>query len=247
MATGDQVDQLFVGLLLEDRSGVVQKPAQIVAMHYLITIFQYLETLPDNLAANALGKRLDWKYALHLPLNHPPLEAMTLCEFRRYSLNRKSGLENLQTVLRRLAVATRPAGKQLIHLQPAEVLGRVCLFTRLARIGDAFNQALQSLAAKQPEWLLAVNLPHWYERYGQRDRNPPLSASLEELSASAQAIGADGAHLLRAVAASGNPGLTGMVELLRLRQTWNEQFEEVEGRTMWRKEACAGCNLSAHI
>ena len=34
----------------------------------LVTLFQFLEDLPDREAARAVVVRLDWKYALHLPL-----------------------------------------------------------------------------------------------------------------------------------------------------------------------------------
>src|SRR4051812_36093270 len=36
----------------------------------LVTIFQFLEDLPDREAARAVVVRLDWKYALHLPLEY---------------------------------------------------------------------------------------------------------------------------------------------------------------------------------
>src|SRR3954452_9901723 len=36
----------------------------------LVTIFQFLEDLPDREAARQVGVRLDWKYALHLPLGY---------------------------------------------------------------------------------------------------------------------------------------------------------------------------------
>src|SRR4030042_6671078 len=36
----------------------------------LVTAFQFLEDLPDRAAANAVRLRLDWKYALHLPLDY---------------------------------------------------------------------------------------------------------------------------------------------------------------------------------
>ena len=34
----------------------------------LVTIFQFLENLPDREAAKQVRLRIDWKYALHLPL-----------------------------------------------------------------------------------------------------------------------------------------------------------------------------------
>jgi hypothetical protein len=47
--------------------------SQILARLYLVTIFQYVETLPDQLARETIRKRIDWKYALHVPLNYPGL------------------------------------------------------------------------------------------------------------------------------------------------------------------------------
>jgi transposase len=47
-----------------------------------VTIFQFLEKLSDRAAANAVRIRLDWKYALHLPLNYEGLNFSVLSEFR---------------------------------------------------------------------------------------------------------------------------------------------------------------------
>ncbi len=35
-----------------------------------VTVFQFMEKLPDRQAAEALRVRLDWRYALHLPLTY---------------------------------------------------------------------------------------------------------------------------------------------------------------------------------
>ena len=37
----------------------------------LVTVFQMLEKVPDRQAAEFVASRLDWKYALHLPLAYP--------------------------------------------------------------------------------------------------------------------------------------------------------------------------------
>ena len=47
-----------------------------------VTIFQFLEKLSDRAAANAVRVRLDWKYALHLPLNYEGFNFSVLSEFR---------------------------------------------------------------------------------------------------------------------------------------------------------------------
>ena len=40
----------------------------------MVTLFQYIEQVPDREAADAVRTRLDWKYALHLPIDYPGIE-----------------------------------------------------------------------------------------------------------------------------------------------------------------------------
>ena len=68
LAIGDQANRLFAGINLSDPPWQALKLPSDIARLYLLTIFQFRETLPDNLAADAIQERLDWKYALHLPL-----------------------------------------------------------------------------------------------------------------------------------------------------------------------------------
>ena len=44
------------------------KPAVAPAQLALVTIFQFAEGLCDRQAADAVRARIDWKYALRLPL-----------------------------------------------------------------------------------------------------------------------------------------------------------------------------------
>src|SRR5512133_4221465 len=83
LVIGKQADALFRGIHLQESSPLTPKQHYRLAVLYLSTIFQYLETLPDRLAVDALRERVDWKYALHSSLNPIPIEASTLCEFRK--------------------------------------------------------------------------------------------------------------------------------------------------------------------
>jgi len=243
LAAGDQVDHLFGGLVLEDPSRRLHQLPRTLAMLYLITIFQYVETLPDQLAVDALRKRIDWKYALHLPLSHPGLEAAALCEFRRWLLVDQTGQKNLQTLLSRLSEVTGFPSKRPTSLESCQVILTVCQISRLAKIWEAFNQAMQSLATRRPEWLLAASLPHWYERYSQPHRYLNFKTGNQEKHSLAQAIGADGIYLLEAVSNADDPELAEGDEIRALREVWREQFEFTEGKVSWRKEVCAGCSL----
>jgi len=247
LTTGDQANQLFDGLIYEDPTRWFQKSSRIMGMLYLITIFQFVETLPDHLAADALRKRIDWKYALHLPLTYPGLEAASFCKFRRWLLAERNGQQNLQTLLSRLSDVMDLTGKQYVSLQSSQVINVVCQFSRLAKIWEAFSQAMEALATKRPDWLLAASLPHWYQRYSYQHKDLNLRADDPERQILAQAIGADGIHLLEAISKAGDPQLADLDEILALREVWHEQFDLVDGNTAWRKNVCAGCLLPAKL
>jgi hypothetical protein len=91
---GNQANRLFDGFgnrILTNQSLTTRHTR---AMLYLITIFQIMETLPDQLAADAIHNRVDWKYALHLPLNYPGQDASTFCEFRNGCWQTQPGSKN---------------------------------------------------------------------------------------------------------------------------------------------------------
>ena len=48
----------------------------------MVSIFQYMEDLSDEQAANAVRSRIDWKYALSLELSDIGFDAAVLSEFR---------------------------------------------------------------------------------------------------------------------------------------------------------------------
>ncbi len=59
------------------------KPAESPALLSLVTLFQFTENLSDRQAAATVVKRIDWKYALHLPLTDDGFDFSVLCEFRQ--------------------------------------------------------------------------------------------------------------------------------------------------------------------
>ena len=48
----------------------------------LVTVFQFMEGLTDRQAAEAVGDRVAWKYALSLELTDPGFDHTVLSEFR---------------------------------------------------------------------------------------------------------------------------------------------------------------------
>lgn len=241
MITGEQANLLFSGILLDDPARRFQKPVRILADLYLITIFQYLETLPDFQAADAVRDRRDWKYALHLPLNVTGFQASMFCDFRKLLLADQASLQIMQTLLSRFSGIGAPLNGGFLNLDAGQIVARVCLFSRLASIWEAISRALEALAIKRPDWLRAISLPHWYERYSYSRGNLNLRAVSHELEKLAQAIGYDGFYLLKAIAGEGE--LADLPEVASLRHILEEHYKQVEGEVLWRKDTCATCSV----
>lgn len=244
LVIGDQVNDIFAGLSLETPVSSLHKPVHKLATLYLITIFQHWEALPDHLAVDSLQERVDWKYALHAPLKPFPLEASTLCEFRQILLADPASGDNLQRLLERLANIPQLASSEYLTWCPGQVIAHVCRISRLAKIWETINQALETVAITQWQLLRTISLPHWYDRYGHVRKTLNLRSSQQEQEAFAEAIGADGLYLLQAVSRAGNPELKELDAILALGEVWRNQFEFTdEGNVSWRNEACASCRV----
>lgn len=241
LAVGDKANDLFDQVMLEDLSRRVQKPARTLAMLYLITIFQFIETLPDHLAVDALWERVDWKYAVRLPMGYPGLQAAELCDFRSWLVIERSGLKTLQLLLARLSDVTDFTSQQLSDLRPVQIISAVCQFSRLAKIWKTINQAMEALALRHPGWLLAASLPHWYERYSTQRKTLNLRGDKLEMYVLALAIGADGFYLLQAVDKANNPELANLEEIQNLRSVWHDQFTLSAEGSAHLLPQCAAC------
>jgi len=243
LAIGDQAEKLFEGITLADPSGRFRKPPRTMARLYLITIFQFVETLPDHHAADALRERTDWKYALHAPLSYPGLGPDSFCEFRRWLKIEESSRRNLQALLLRMSEVTEFTAGQLPGVDAESVISDVCRISRWANLWEALHQAIEALAGRRPDWLLAVCQPHWFVRYGSQRKHLDLVAETVEEGTLPQAIGADGRYLLEAISKAGDSELAELAEVRALDRLWHEQFEFRANGMRWREEACAGCSL----
>jgi transposase len=101
---GDQLEELLAGVNL---SGLQPSPINggwplPPALLLMVTIFQYMEGLSDGQMAELTAVRLDWKYALHLPLDNPGLQEEVLVEFRQRLVTRDVGGDVFYEVLIRL-------------------------------------------------------------------------------------------------------------------------------------------------
>jgi transposase-like protein DUF772 len=205
-----------------EREGISKIEGAILA---LITFFQFVEGLTDIQAVDAARTRIDWKFALHLSLIPAIFRESALCEFRRRILIDPVTELEFQRLLDRLARFLPSIRSDIQNLKSLEVMSLVCSVNRLNRAQQAMQQALEVLAARFPEWLRKVALPHWYGRYNHATPRLEVALLLGQQQFFMEEIGADIHHLLKQVHQSDSKGMGELPEIKVLDQVWSQQFD----------------------
>lgn len=235
---GDRLDAILsrIDLALLDPSA--SRNGETVMRLALATAFQYAELLPDPLAAQATLSRMDWKYALRLPVRHPGLTAAALCEFRRDLTSfTASAIEftRLLEILGYYGLFSRSVGQALTA---AEVLSTVCQVTQLHLLDQELRASLSVLAGAAPDWLRAVALPHWYERYKKSEDEAGSGSLLQE----SQVLAGDAYRLVDALNLPTAQNLGDLAEVQVLSRLLEEQFQR-NGETIQRQlPRCNACS-----
>lgn len=201
------------------------QPALDPARLALVTIFQFVEGLSDRQAADAVRGRIDWKYALCLPLDAAGFDYSVLTEFRSRLLAGGAALLLFETLLEHLKAhqLVKPRSRQ--RTDSTHVLAAIQMLSRLEMIGETLRQALDILARVAPAWLRAWVPGAWFDRYGQRFADYRLPTGRAERTALAEEIGTDGHRLLTAVYAADAPAWLREVPVVQtLRCVWLQQF-----------------------
>jgi transposase len=201
----------------------------------LVTVLQTLENLSDRQAAEMVRGRLDWKYALSLPLDDAGFDASILTDFRQRLVDHEAQDRLLEPILQvcRQHGWLKAGGKQ--RTDSTWVIANVRGLSSLESVGESLRGALNEIAEVEPDWLLGVVSPDWFDRYVHRfelQRFPKGEQAKELLR---QQVGEDSWHLLQAAADAQAPqSVQTCPSLARLQQIWNQHFERVEGLIRWR-------------
>lgn len=209
------------------------KPAVSPVLLSFVTAFQYMEGLGDRAAAEAVRVRLDWKYALHLPLDYEGFNFSVLSEFRDRVIEHQAEarlFERLLEQLRDLGLIKR-RGRQ--RTDSLAVLTKVRDLGRLELAVETLRLALRALLAEDPDWTRATVPPTWEERYGQRCVAANLSKDARQTLR--LEVGEEGAWLLERLEQETTPAvLRQLPEVEMLRVVWSQQFEVDEGKVTFR-------------
>jgi transposase len=221
LRVGDQLEALLAELRTASLMAVERPLLPDVPVLALVTCFQYAEGLSDVQAADALRTRLEWRYALHLPVVTPVIAETAFCRYRQDLLVDPVALREMGALAQRL--------NQLGFAQPlvrvaSELLPSICALNRLLWLYQAMERAVELLASRQPEWLGAIARPYWYTLYRAVESRAGNWANKTAAEAMSLTIGADICYLLETMASAGDIELAQRRELLALAKQWEEQF-----------------------
>lgn len=240
-AVGDQVNRLFADINLADLDASSGESPEYTPVLAMLTVFQYAEDLPDHRAVDALRTRMDWKYAMHLPLNNTALDFHKLCKFRSYAMHSTRASSALQVLVNGLDEIGLFWNKSGEKINAGDILVRVCFISRVEDVMEAILLALESLAAYEPELLRENASPHWYVRYDQRNRPFQVPESQQAQQELVQTIGEDIVLMLHFMNCKEclDPHL--QPDLNKLQQMLSIHYENRTGNTLWRPLECAFC------
>jgi transposase len=237
---GDRVNAFlrlkdFVGLYSELGRGAI---CPIILS--LITLFQFLENIPDRVAANWAVTRMDWKYALHLPLTWTGFDYSNLSNFRTRLIEHGEERLVFEKVLEwvRSLGFVKKHGKQ--RTDSTHIIACVERLGRLELAWETLRTALRAIKKGAPRWYGEVIPAAFDQAYAERQSDWRLNK--EEVKAKMKEAGGDGFWLLDRLDESAPEEVLGLAEVETLRQVWEQQFERKEesGKVTVRKPPIKG-------
>jgi transposase len=230
-------DQLFEQYRDEDFVDLYSsegKPAISPVMLNFILVFQHLEKLSDRQAAEAVRVRLDWKYALHLPLDYQGFDFSVLSEFRDRLIEHEAERQMFDQQLEQLQALglVKRRGRQ--RTDSLAILTKMRRLNRVERVAETLRLAVRALVQTNREWCEEMLPPSWEERYGERVVLERLSEI--ERKQLDESVGADGRWLLRRLQEASTPSaLQQQPEVQLLATVWEQQFEVIAGQVVFRE------------
>jgi len=201
----------------------------------LVLVLQALEHLTDRQAAEAVRARLDWKYALSLPVDDPGFDHTVLSDFRTRLVEQ----EAVKLVLEPILLLCRqrgwlaPGGQY--RTDSTHVLSAVRRLNSLESVGETLRAVLNAASEVEPDWVRQTVPESWFDRYVHRfelARFPRGQAALEQLR---QQVGEDAWVLLCALQDQSTPATVRELAVVALLQSiWQQHFERVEQQVRWR-------------
>jgi transposase len=208
-----------------------------------VSIFQFLERIPDRQAVEMVKYHLGWKLALNLSLNDRGFHSTTLVNFRQRLLENDKGHVAFQTVLEALQKEGLIPKRAKQRLDSTHVLSAVRDMSALECVRETLRLGLETLekeldAGERPEFWAQL-----WERYVENKLD--FRSAPEVLRSKQQQSGIDAKRLLEWVEPMrGEVRYAPAVELLRV--VFGQQYEVVQGEIQRVKIHATGVVCNPH-
>jgi transposase len=188
----------------------------------LVTLFQYVENLPDREAANLAPVRLDWKYAMHVPVEWLGFHYSTLCNYRGRLLEHGEERLLFEKILEWIVSQgfLKKQGKQ--RTDSTHVLGKVAVLSRLEMLWETLRMALRAIEKAAPNWYESAIPATYHEYYSVRQSDWKLNQ--EEVRKETKQAGQDGYWLLDHLQESGPAAVQELPEVKTLETVLEQTF-----------------------
>ena len=230
---GDRLFDTLDEMEFADLYSVEGKPGISPVILAFVSVFQFMEKLPDRQAAQSLRLRMDWKYALHMPLEYEGFDYSVLSEFRDRLIEGKADkrvFEKLVAEIRAMGLI-KERGKQ--RTDSIAMLTKVRRLSRLELVVETLRLTVGAVVKTDREWSAGILPPSWEDKYGERFVMQRYSE--KEWKDYETNIGDDGQWLLKKLEGGGAPaGLKDLSEVQILKTVWAQQFREAQGQMVYK-------------
>ena len=219
---GQEAEQIVGDEEFEAMYAEEGRPAVNAVVLAFITVFQFLEKLPDRAAARMAVMRLDWKYALRVAVNGEGFHYSDLCNFRkRLLLHGREGVvfERVVAYLRERGYV-KAGGKQ--RTDSTHIVGQVIDLSRLEMVWETMRVALNALISSDAPWVLKWVPASFVQTYSVRRSDYQLRDA--EVAPALQTAGEEGQWLVNQILSTGSPLLKALPEVALLQRVLSEQY-----------------------
>lgn len=193
----------------------------------LVVIFQFLENIPDREAAKWARVRLDWKYALHVPVTWEGFHYSSLSYFRQRLLEHGEERLLFEKVLGwvRGHGLLKKQGKQ--RTDSTHVLGQVAKLSRLEMLWETLRVALRAMERVAEGWYQKRIPATFHKAYSERQSDWQLSQ--KQVQVETKRAGQDGFWLLDEIERDSPEAVQQLGEVETLQTVWEQTFMRPKG------------------
>lgn len=198
----------------------------------LVTLFQFLENVPDREAAEMVVVRLDWKYALHLSVAYPGFDFSCLCYFRQRVLAHQQEALLFETILAKVKALgfIKKRGKQ--RTDALAVIGAVRMLSHLETVTETLRVTVRALEHGDLAWVEREVPASFREQYARS--RPDYRLTGAERQVALEQAGRDGCWLLERLDAAAPHAVRALEAVTTFRTVWGQRYERVAGKVTVR-------------